>query len=187
MKEIGKHYESIKSKLAKLQVLAERGSGGEAEAARRAIERICAQYGIDLEDLLNVDKQYHYVFEVGRAKDLFRLFVRCLDSVCDISGMTYTAPTRSSVEVKLTALQYAETLSLFDWHKDNYKKEFEKFRRSFFSAYIGKHNLLFSKERQDAGDVELTQDDIDRLRRIWGLRNAMSDVTYHKLLENGNC
>ena len=38
-------FESLKSKLQKLQALAERGYKGEADNAKRAIERICQQYG----------------------------------------------------------------------------------------------------------------------------------------------
>lgn len=168
-------YESLKKKLRKLQALAEQGCRGEAENARRAIERICEQYGLRLEDVLDIDTKHRYTFEIGRAKEMMNLFIRCLSAVCDTTDMGYWKPTRSSIKVELTALQYAEVASLFDWHKANYNRELEEFKNSFMSAYIGKHNLFF--------DEELTEEDIERIRRVWKMREAMSDNTYHKQLE----
>ena len=177
-------YESLKKKLLKLQALAEQGYRGEAENARRAIERICEQYGLRMEDVLDIDTKHRYTFEIGRAKEMMNLFIRCLSAVCDTSDMGYWKPTRSSIKVELTALQYAEVASLFDWHKANYNRELEEFKNSFMSAYIGKHNLFFDEERNSSrDDEELTEEDIERIRRVWKMREAMSDNTYHKQLE----
>lgn len=177
-------YESLKKKLRKLQALAEQGYRGEAENARRAIERICEQYGLKIEDILDIETKHRYTFEIGRAKEMMNLFIRCLSAVCDTTDMGYWKPTRSSIKVELTALQYAEVSSLFGWHKENYKRELEEFERSFMSAYIGKHNLYFDEERNYKGDdEELTEEDIARIRRVLKMREAMSDNTYHKLLE----
>ena len=51
------------------------------------------------------------------------------------------------------------------------------------SAYIGKHNLFFNEERNSNVSDELTQEDIERIRRVWKMREAMSDNTYRKQLE----
>lgn len=176
-------YESLKKKLQKLQALAERGYQGEAENARRAIERICEQYGVKLEDVLDIATKHSYTFEIGRSKDMMNLLVRCISTICDIKGMTYSKPSRSSVRVELTALQYADVLSLFNWHKANYERELAEFRRTFMGAYIGKHDLYTDRERKGSDDKELTPDDIERIRRVWKMREAMSDNTYHKQLE----
>lgn len=82
MNKDSEQYESLRKKLQKLQALAERGYQGEAENARRAVERICEQYGVKIEDVLDIETQRPYRFEIGRGKDdmnLFHpLFVRCL-------------------------------------------------------------------------------------------------------------
>ena len=65
--------ESIKDKLRKLAALAERGMEGEAANAKRAIERICQQYGIRLEDMLEEDKKL-YNIRVVRNHMLRQLF-----------------------------------------------------------------------------------------------------------------
>lgn len=176
-------FESLKNKLQKLQALAERGYNGEAENAKRAIERICQQYGIRMEDVLDVETKHRYTFEIGRGKDMMNLFIRCLSMICDTTGMTYTQPTRSSIRIELTALQYADVLSLLNWHKANFQREFDEFKRTFFGAYVNKHNLFFDSERSGGRDRELTAEDIERLRRMWKMQDAMSDNTYHKQLE----
>lgn len=190
MTENSEQFESLKKKLQKRQALAERGHRGEAENARRTIERIriYEQYGVKLEGVklegvLDIETKHRYTFEIGRSKDMMKLFVRCLSSICDISDMTYSKPSRSSIRVELTALQYADVLSLFNWHKANYERELTEFRRTFMSAYIGKHDLYTDRERKGGGDRKLTQEDIERIRRVRKLREAMSDNTYHKQLE----
>lgn len=43
-------YESIKNKLKKLLALAERGMQGEAENARRLLEKLCKEYGVSMDE-----------------------------------------------------------------------------------------------------------------------------------------
>ena len=117
MDKNSKEYESLQAKLKKLLALAEQGVGGEAVNARRLLEKLCKQYGIDIEELLDRETKHSYTFEIGRAKEMMQLFVRCLEKVVDIEGMTYSQPTRSSMRIEVTALQRAEILSLFNWHK----------------------------------------------------------------------
>ena len=73
---------------------------------------------------------------------------------------------------------------MFNWHKSNYKRELEEFKKTFYNAYVGKHNLYFGEERQGVSVEELSEEDIKRLRRIFAMREAMSDQTYRKQLEN---
>jgi len=179
-------YESLKSKLQKLQALVDRGEAGEAENAQRAIERLCSEYGINLDEVLDFASKRKDTFEVGRAKDMLQLFMRCLSAaVCSTEGLTYCRPTKSSIRINsLTTLEYAEVLGMFNWHKSNYKRELEEFKKTFYNAYVGKHNLYFGEERQGVSVEELSEEDIKRLRRIFAMREAMSDQTYRKQLEN---
>lgn len=154
-------FESLKSKLQKLQALAERGCQGEANNARRAIERICQQYGVKLEEVLDIETKHAYTFEIGRNKEMMNLFIRCLCSVCDISGMTYTQPTRSAIRIELTALQYADISSLFNWHKANYKREFDDFKRSFSRLISGNIICTLMMREAEAGKGKTLR------RRIW--------------------
>lgn len=179
-------YESIKSKLRKLLALADRGVNGEAENAKKAIERICKEYGINIEDFFDTNKIDQYVFKVGQGKDMMNLFARCVSYVCgDIKDMTYRRISRSSIELELTSMQYAEIFSLFNWHKGNYEREMRDFKINFMSAYVGKHDLYLPKERDIDRDIEdMTIEELQRLLKVFKLKNAMSNNTYRKQLEN---
>lgn len=186
MKTEDPKYESIKSKLRKLLALADRGVNGEAENAKKAIERICKEYGINIDDFFDTSKIGQYVFKVGQGKDMMNLFARCVSYVCgDIKDMTYRRISRSSIELELTSMQYAEILSLFNWHKGNYEREIRDFKRNFISAYVDKHDLYLQNERNNDRDInDMSTKELLRLLKVFKLKNAMSDNTYRKQLEN---
>ena len=46
---MSEEYENIKNKLKKLLALAERGVQGEAENARKLLEKLCKEYGVAAE------------------------------------------------------------------------------------------------------------------------------------------
>ena len=180
-------YESIKRKLRKLKALADAECVNEAEAARRVIDRLCATYGIRLEDVLDSEKKQRYRFEIGQGHDMMNLFIRCLEQIVgDIAGMKYSRPTRASIRIEVTALQYAEIRNLFDWHRENFRLELRKMQNNFVDAYIMKHGLYFQSEREGGNGKErdeITQEELESIRRIMALRDTMSDVYYHKQLE----
>lgn len=64
-------YESLKSKLLKLSRLADSCDTNEARNARYAIERLCSQYGISIEEITaEVQDSKWYDFEVGDRKSV---------------------------------------------------------------------------------------------------------------------
>lgn len=179
-------YESIKQKLLKLQKLAEQGYKGEAEAAKRAIERLCAQYGITLEEILTEEQPKYYNFEIGKYSYLLTLFVHCHGVVTNQRTLQYVRHSRSVIAVKLTPLQYAELSSLYEWHKANFLKDLANMQQTIVEAYINKHDL-FSKPADDGEpekpEVQLTPERLKRLRAILAMQGELSDNTYHKMLE----
>lgn len=181
-------YESIKQKLLKLQALAEKGYKGEVEAAKRAIERICAQYGVTLEGVLCVEQPQRYEFEIGRYKYMITLFCQCHGVVTGKGQLSYRKLSRNKIAVDLTPLQYAELSSLFEWHKANFLKDLAAMQDTIMEAYINKHNIfrvLSDEERaeRDARDIELTPAKLRRLRAILAMQSELGDNTYHKQLE----
>lgn len=179
-------YESIKQKLLKLQKLAEQGYKGEAEAAKRAIERLCAQYGITLGEILTEEQPKYYNFEIGKYSYLLTLFVLCHGVVTNQRTLQYVRHSRSVITVKLTPLQYAELSSLYEWHKANFLKDLANMQQTIVEAYINKHDL-FSKPADEGepekSEVQLTPERLKRLRAILAMQGELSDNTYHKMLE----
>lgn len=188
MKKENNQYESIKQKLLKLQALAEQGYKGEAEVAKRAIERLCRQYGITLEEVLCVEEKKRYEFNIGRYKYMLTLFVQCHGVVTGTGTLSYYKRSRNTIAVDLTPLQYAELSSLFEWHKANFLKDLAAMQDTIVEAYVNKHNIFrtLSEEEQaerDARELELTPAQLRRLAAILAMQSELGDNRYHKQLE----
>lgn len=177
-------YESLKSKLRKLAALAERGVGGEAENARRLLEQICREHGVSLDEILNVEERKRYRFEIGRHKIDLNIFMQCYSRVTGEKRMSYYRESRSAISVELTAYQYAEISSLFEWHKVNFQRDVENQMELLFQAYCSKHRL-FSERSDDDKDEELSlsPEDIRKLFAINALRDTLNDNSYYKMIE----
>lgn len=181
-------YESLKNKLLKLSKLADSGDTHEARNARFAIERLCSQYDISIEEITaEVQESKWYGFEVGRSKTMLNLFAQCYFHVTGENRLNYRQiPGRSKVEVSLTAFEYAELKSMFDWHQSNYKAEQKKLEDTLFQAYIHKHSLFGKSSNKDSDEneeTELTPEILERIRQIIHMKQTLSDTHYHKLLE----
>ncbi len=101
-------FESNKSKLRKLQALAEKGYKGEAEAAKRLLDKLCKQYGVSLEDILDQEKKNRYRFEIGKGKIWLDLFVQCYANVTGSKELRYIKESSSIIRgVELTAYEVA--------------------------------------------------------------------------------
>lgn len=186
-RQYNQSFESIKSKLRKLQALAEKGYKGEAKAAKRMLDKLCKQYGVSLEDILDREKKNRYRFEIGKGKIWLDLFMQCYANVTGSKELRYVQETSSIIRgVELTAYQFAEISNLFFWHKTNLKKDIEKTQRLVFEAYVQKHRI-FRDRSNDPEDAEEEQDDkpIDfaHLQTILVMMGNLNDNHYHKMIE----
>lgn len=180
----GEKYESLKAKLRKLAALAERGVGGEATNARRLMEQICREHGVCLDEVLNVEEVKRYEFEIGRRKTDRDLFMQCYVKVTGKRRLSYRSCSRSRISVELTAYQYAEISSLFEWHKENFKRDVENLMDTLFLSYCQKHSLFRDKSGDEPEEeYQLTPEDIRKLFAAAALRDSLNDNSYCKLIE----
>lgn len=178
------NYESLKAKLRKLAALAERGVGGEATNARRLMEQICREHGVSLDEVLNVEETKWYDFEIGRRKTDLDLFMQCYAKVTGSGKLSYRNCSRSRISVELTAYQYAEISSLFEWHKENFKRDVENLMATLFQAYCSKHSLYRERSGDEPDEeLSLTPEDVRRIFAAAALRDSLNDVSYCKLIE----
>lgn len=179
-----KDFESVMDKLRKLQRLAERGERGEARNARAAIERLCAKYGIRLEELAE-EQTKKYRFEVGQNGTIRNLFLQCYCKVMNVEKVSYWEEGKANVIIELTALQYAELSSLWDWHKEHFKRELEETREALFIAYCQKHKIYpETSTESESQPHELTAKEKARLLRAMLMQDGLSDERYQKQLES---
>ena len=176
-------YESIKNKLKKLLALAERGVQGEAENARRLLEKLCKEHGVSIKELLDENQLKYYRFDIGRNAIYKDLFTQCFCKVAQKVSLGYRQVSRSQIAVEMTALQYAELASLFEWHKANFNKDLEDMKKNILLAYCRKHHLYSDVKPDNYNDRELTAEEKERLLKIMYMQESLNDNQYHKLLE----
>ncbi len=180
-------FESIKNKLRKLQALAERGYKGEAENAKRVLEKLCKEYGVTLDDILDREKVSRYRFNIGRAKIWLDLFMQCFANVTGQKELRYRQATKSEIVVELTAYHYAEIANLFYWHKANLKEDIEKSQRLIFEAYIQKHHIFRDRSNDPEEEEEEDDDkpiDLAHLQAVMAMMRTLNDKCYNKMIEN---
>lgn len=182
-----KDFESIKSKVLKLQALAERGENGEALNAKRLLDQLLAKYGVTLEDIVGAqDEVDRYVFNVKENGYGLTLFIQCYFKITGEKRMSY-GKHRRYISVDLTKLQYVELKSLYDWHYKQLSKEIKRMQKEFAEAYIQKHKIFNTREDDsDSEDKELTPEDIERLLRVLRYMDSVEDTSYHKQIGNGS-
>jgi hypothetical protein len=85
-KNMDEKYESIKNKLKKLLALSERGVHGEADNARRLLEKLCKKYEVSIEELLDENQMKFYIFDIGKDAIYKDLFTQCF---CKVAQKTH--------------------------------------------------------------------------------------------------
>lgn len=179
------NYESIKLKLKKLLALDERGVDGEARNARLLFDKLCKQYGVSLDELLDSDKKEWYRFEVGSRKIDKKLFVQCYCCVMNTHELEYKEASRSVIAVKLTAYEHAEISSMFAWHKENMKKDIEKMMDTLLLSYCRKHDIMSHTKDDDEDEPRksLTHEEFYKLKAVLAMQDCLNDNYYRKQLE----
>ena len=181
-----REQESIKNKLKKLLALSEQGVQGEAENARKLLEKLCEEYGVSIEDLLDENQTKFYQFDIGRDVLYRKIFVQCYCKVTNRQSLEYHQESRSRISVEMTALQYAELMALFEWHKTNFNKDLEDMKRNVLLAYCRKHRLRSDIKPDDETGIELTREEKERLLKVMCIQETLGDSQYHKLLNDKN-
>lgn len=179
-----KDYESIKSKLKKLLALAEGGTDGEARNAQILLDRLCAQHGISVEELLDTEKKKWYRFEVGKRMIFKDLFVQCYCCVKNTDKMSFLRASSKEFEVELTAYEYAELLSMFNWHKDNLKKDIENMMQTLLISYCSKHDITsHAKGEDNEPRKSMTREEFNRLKAALAMQDSLGNNYYRKQIE----
>lgn len=184
MNKNDKQYESLKAKLKKLLALAERGYRGEADNARRILEKLCQENGVSLEDVMCETKPKRCVFDIGRGKLYQGLFIQCFAKVTGKKEMTYRQLSRSQIVVELTPLEFAELNGLFAWHKAHFECDLEDLKQTVLEAYVNKHNLFRDTSGEEEDFKPLTPERLEKLRKLMAIQASLSDETYTKMIEN---
>lgn len=181
------NYESIKSRILKLQELVQRGEEHEAQAAKRLLDQSLEKYGLTLEEILAGDSRKEwYRFSYPRGSWVKALFCQCAVKIVGTKEIQNRKGGNKSdwMELKLTPYQYAELTQYWAWNKKQFAKELKKLEEDFLGAYIHTHDMYASESEDDSQvDEVMTDKEREQGRRIFQLMSRVEDVSYHKMLE----
>jgi hypothetical protein len=164
--------EKIKILIGKVAELANRGIGGEKDAAKKKLEKLLKKYGLKLSDIdVDGDDKQQRTIRIKNREDYLTILTQVIwDVVVDIRIQQNTK--KLEIYVKLTTEQYIEVKEKFDYFWNLWCKEKEQ----FLMAFVIKNRLgLVSNKRSD----EAKQMD-DETRN--GIRDKMLTVARGKYL-----
>lgn len=170
--------ETIIDKLKKLAALAQRGEYGEADNARRLLEKQLQKYGLTMDDLENADRKER-VFDY-KTKYEFNLylavFVHALGSKSyALKNGKYNANTKH-FWLQLTDLEFADVCDQLDFYCKQFKKERKQIMDNLIGAFCIKQDLFDPDASKDMDD--LTDDRLELLREQLKIARAMSGEHY---------
>lgn len=173
---------TIQEKIDGLIALYRRGVyEGERTQARKALERICAKNGLNIEDVLRE----------GQEPVLYT--VRCKNELeADVFAQTvfrYAEPLDGRVGVgwkgknyivfKCTPMKYMELMAAWSVLKQAWRDEQEVFKLAFFGA-----NGLFSKPDPDKEPQKLTEEEELQRQRAGAMATFVKSAQIHKQLSS---
>lgn len=173
--------ESIKSKILKLHALAESGRTHEAALARAMLEKWLRRYDLSLDDILSEQNEPKWYEFKARSSWEKKLLFQCYFLVKNVDKVSY----RGRAEIlcfELTPYEFAEMTNYYEWHRKQLGKELKEMQKNFVEAYVIKHHIT-STSGSDREPESLTQDELDRLKKVLILMRTVEDTHYQKLLE----
>lgn len=132
--------DQLKERLKKIQALAERGVGGEAETAKKKLQKMLAENGMTEADL-NEDKQQYYLFSYSGAPYRLKLLGQIIYKVLGATSgykLYKSKHTRNKFGVYCTPAQKLE----IDLDYEFYCNLFEQEMQLFLEAFISKQEIF---------------------------------------------
>lgn len=182
----------IIERLKKIKELADRGTAGEAEAAKKLFRELSKKYNIEESDLYD-NRDTHYFF-VLKNKTEEKMFCQCLAKVfgskSNIFNSVYHFKDRKRKKfIVCKPQEYLIFKEFFEFHKEQYK-EFEKekldqYKQKIYCAYLEAHDIYDStpKDREENKNI-----DFDTIMDIIKLSEQAKKetITYNKQLQEWN-
>ena len=170
--------EKVLEKLGKIKALAERGVGGEKETAQKMYEELCRKYDIsdaEAEAAFEKLEERWFSYSTQLEKELLlQIFYKVTGSV---ESYAYIGKykRRKKAGCVCTALEAAEIELLFNFYREEMKKELE----IFMLAFKQKNNLFPDKTARAYKEPqrEATEEELKKYRKAYFMQLMMDKKT----------
>jgi len=170
----------IKTKVKKLYELSQRGINGEKTNAQFFLDKLLKKYNITLEEAIGEKKEA--IFFNYKNNEEKQLLHQIIAKVCgDID--VYVKKGVKRYFIKCTEAEKIEILELFDFYKKLYATEQKEILKSLMIAFIHKHKLFATTNKDNENTDEDYKPDFD-VEKVRGIMQGLKDETYQKKLTN---
>ena len=194
----------LKQKLAKVYELVKRGTEGEKDAARKALDKMLAKYNLEGIDLESIDKsKYHFKYSTDMEVSLIARLAKtvlndanCIDSAYRLTGSV------KEVVLQLTYLDYITLTASYEYFRRHMKaqwiifcaphirrcrtnktrnKKRNELKDVFFSIYCQQSNLYKPHELEPIKWDDLSE----REKKNYLHLENVEGGTYNRQVTNG--
>lgn len=159
--------EQAQEKLKKLKALAERGVGGEKETAMKLHRELMKKYEIEEEEILSETLKVHWFGYRTELEEilLLRIFYKVTESrTYHVYTKKYSRRKKRGCEC--TEIEAAEIKLLFEFYRNELKRELETFIAAFISGnriYPDKTARCYEERKDD--DREPTPEEMRQMKK----------------------
>ena len=136
----------------KIKALAEKGKGGERNAAKEKLERICQKYNISESELSisDVTKNYYIVINDSNERELL-INVCCM--ILDVPGFKWKEKN-NCICIHITQPEYENINNAFEYYRDMYND----YKRYLMQGIISRHVIGYIPKHQTYTQENIQQD-----------------------------
>lgn len=172
-----KNRDKIIDKLLKIKSLADKGYKGEAEQAKKQLQKLLLKYDLTISDLESEDNEVFYVPYSSKMEE--SILIQII-AYFDLKAYSIKRGNRKVREIQFegSKLDYAEILDMFAFHRKLLKEEIQ----TFISAYIHKHKLFRPTTskiyiERIGNELEMT---IEEKQKAWRMANMMEGLSHKR-------
>lgn len=136
----------------KIKALAEKGKGGERNAAKEKLERICQKYNISESELSTSEetKNYYIVINDSNERELL-INVCCM--ILDVPGFKWKEKN-NCICIHITQPEYENINNAFEYYRDMYND----YKRYLMQGIISRHAIGYIPKHQTYTQENIQQD-----------------------------
>lgn len=176
------NLEELKAKLLKMKALAERGQGGEREAAERMLHELAAKYNLSLDAIGNLtERRFTIKFTATWQRQLFGQLMGLMRAEKYGSGdadklkLFYYMGSANECFTQCTEMEWLELTAKYSVLCMDYKRQLA----SFYTAFLMANDLLLP---YDPSKPELTPDEEKKWHDAFTLSIGITRSKLHKQL-----
>lgn len=136
----------------KIKALAEKGNGGERNAAKEKLEKICSKYNISSSELIPTveSKDFYFIINDSNERDLL-INVSCM--VLNVPGLKWKEKN-NCVKMNITHENYKDIYNAFEY----YKKMYNDYKRYIMQGIMMRNAIGYIPKPQNYTQENIQQD-----------------------------